>query len=55
MVASDSSGRGFFIRPGLHVSTGYVTDPLPQLAELRIQLVVTDAEYETAKANALDP
>ena len=47
------SGRGFFIRPGFHVCTGYVTDPLPQLAELRTQGVITDAEYETAKANAL--
>jgi len=47
------AGRGFFIRPGFHVSTGYVTDPLPQLAELRTQGVITDAEYESAKANAL--
>jgi hypothetical protein len=47
------SGRGFVIRPGFHVGTGYVDDPLAQLAELRSQGVLTDAEYETAKANAL--
>jgi hypothetical protein len=46
-------GRVFFIRPGFHVSTRYVTDPLSQLAELRTQGVITDAEYESAKANAL--
>jgi len=40
-------------RPGLSVTTGYVDDPLPQLAELRAQGVRTDAEYESAKANAL--
>jgi hypothetical protein len=32
---------------------GYVDDPLPRLAELRTQGVLTDAEYESAKANAL--
>jgi hypothetical protein len=47
------SGRGIFIRPGFHVSTGYIADPLPQLAELRTQGVITDAEYESAKAHAL--
>jgi hypothetical protein len=47
------SGRGFVIRPGFHVCTGYVDDPLPQLAELRTQGVLTDAEYESARANAL--
>jgi len=47
------SGRGFFIRPGFHVSTGYVTDPLPQFTELRTQGVITNAEYESAEANAL--
>lgn len=47
------AGRGFVIRPGFHVSTGYVDDPLPQLAELRAQGVLTDADYESAKINAL--
>jgi hypothetical protein len=47
------AGRGFVIRPGFNVCTGYVDDPLPQLAELRAQGVLTDAEYESAKANAL--
>jgi hypothetical protein len=42
------------IRPGFHVSTGYVDDPRPQLAELRAQGVLTDAEYESAKVNALE-
>ncbi|HUA45512.1 MAG TPA: hypothetical protein VMA77_09815 [Solirubrobacteraceae bacterium] len=48
------AGRGFVIRPGFLVSTGYVSDPLPQLAELRAQGVITPAEYETARANALE-
>jgi hypothetical protein len=47
------SGRGFVIRPDFHVGTGYVDDPLAQLAELRTQGVLTEAEYESAKANAL--
>jgi hypothetical protein len=47
------AGRGFVIRPGLHVTTGYVSDPLQQLAEMRAQGVITDAEYESSKANAL--
>jgi Short C-terminal domain len=47
------AGRGFVIRPGFLISTGYVNDPLPQLAELRAQGVLTDEEYESAKANAL--
>src|SRR6185312_10250501 len=46
------SGRAFVIRPGFHVCTGYVDDPVPQLAELHTQGVLTDAEYESAKANA---
>jgi len=41
------------IRPDFHVGTGYVDDPLAQLAELRTQGVLTEAEYESAKANAL--
>ncbi len=49
------AGRGFMIRPGYSVMTGYVDDPLPQLAELRAQGAITAAEYETAKANALAP
>jgi hypothetical protein len=46
------SGRGFVIRADFHVGTGYVDDPPAQLAELRTQGVLTDAEYESAKANA---
>jgi hypothetical protein len=42
-----------FCRALYHLCTGYVTDPLPQLAELRAQGVITDGEYESAKANAL--
>lgn len=41
------------IHPGFHVSTGYVDHTLPQLAELRAQGVLTDADYESAKLNAL--
>jgi len=47
------AGRGFLIRPGFHVMTGYVDDPLPQLDELRAQGTITDAEYESAKAHAV--
>ena len=47
------AGRGFQIRTGFNVMTGYVNDPLPHLAEMHAQGVVTDAEYESAKANAL--
>jgi Short C-terminal domain len=43
-----SSGRGFQIRPGFSVMTGYVTDAVAQLARLRDQGVITDAEYDTA-------
>jgi hypothetical protein len=46
------AGRGFVIRPGFHVMTGYVTDPLSQLARMKAQGVITDAEYESARANA---
>ena len=42
------SGRGFPIRPGFSVMTGYVTDAVAQLARLRDQGVITDAEYDTA-------
>lgn len=48
-------GRGFVIHPGFTVSTGYVHDPLPRLAELHAEGVLTDAEYETAKAYAAGP
>lgn len=51
--SSPGAGRGFVIRPGLSISTGYVDDPLPQLAELHAQGVITDAEHEAAKFNAL--
>lgn len=46
------SGRAFVIRSGFIVSTGYVEDPLPRLAQLRADGVLTDAEYESAKTNA---
>jgi hypothetical protein len=42
------SGRGFPIRPGFHVATGYVTDAVAQLAAMRDQGVITDAEYDSA-------
>jgi hypothetical protein len=45
-----SSARGFPIRPGFSVITGYVTDPVAQLARLRDQGVITDAEYDAARA-----
>jgi hypothetical protein len=46
-----ASARGFPIRPGFSVITGHVTDPVAQLARLRDQGVITDAEYDTARAN----
>lgn len=42
------SGRGFRIRPGFSVTTGYVTDAVAQLTRLRDQGVITDGEYDTA-------
>jgi hypothetical protein len=42
------SGRGFRIRPGLSVTTGYVTDAVAQLTRLLDQGVITDGEYDTA-------
>ncbi len=42
------AGRGFHIRPGFSVTTGYVTDPVAQLTALRDQRVITDAEYQSA-------
>lgn len=47
------AGRGFPIHRGFNVMTGYVDDPLPPLAEMRSQGVLTDAEYESAKTNTL--
>ena len=47
------AGRGFTICPGFVIGTGYVEDPLPQLAMMHAQGVLTDAEYESAKANTL--
>lgn len=38
---------------GFDIFTGYVNDPLPQLAEMHAQGVLTDAEYESAKAIAV--
>jgi hypothetical protein len=42
------SGRGFVIRPGFSVMTGYVTDAVAQLVKLRRQGTITDAEYDQA-------
>jgi hypothetical protein len=42
------SGRGFTIRPGFSVMTGYVTDAVAQLAAMHEQGVITDAEYDSA-------
>lgn len=42
------SARGLPIRPGFWVITGYVSDAVAQLAHLRDQGVITDAEYATA-------
>jgi hypothetical protein len=42
------SGRGFPIRPGFSIMTGYVTDAVAQLAAMRDQGVITDAEYDSA-------
>jgi hypothetical protein len=47
------AGRDFPVRPGFSIMTGYVDDSLSQLAGLRARGVLTDAEYESAKANAL--
>ncbi len=44
-----ASGRGFSIRPGFSVMTGYVSDALAQLVKLRAQGVISDIEYESAK------
>jgi hypothetical protein len=44
------SGRGFPIRPGFHVTTGYVTDAVAQLDAMLDQGVITDAEYDSALA-----
>lgn len=43
-------GRGTVIRPGFHISTGYVDDKLSLLDGLHAQGVITDDEYETAKS-----
>ena len=43
------AGRGFPIRPGFSVMTGYVTDAVEQLAKLRGQGIITHAEYDTAR------
>lgn len=42
------SGRDFPISPGFHVITGYVIDAVAQLAAMREQGVITDAEYDSA-------
>jgi hypothetical protein len=42
------SGRGFTIRPGFSIMTGYVSDAVAQLAAMRDQGVITDTEYDTA-------
>ena len=45
------SGRGFPIRPGFSVMTGYVTDAVAQLGRLRGQGVITDVEYDAAMSD----
>jgi hypothetical protein len=45
-------GRAFPIRPCFSVSTGYASDPVAQLARLRDQGVISDTEYDSAKAHA---
>ena len=48
------SGRGFSIRPGFSVTTGYVSDAVAQLVKLRDQGVITDAEHDSAKSYLAD-
>jgi hypothetical protein len=48
------SGRGFPIRPGFSVMTGYVRDAAAQLVQLRDQGVITDSEYDTATSYLAD-
>lgn len=45
-------GRAFPIRPGFIISTRYVSDPVAQLATLREQGVISDSEYDSARARA---
>lgn len=40
--------RGFSIRRGFTIGTGYASDPAAQLAELRAQGVITDREHDEA-------
>ena len=48
------SGRGFPIRPGFSVMTGYVSDAVAQLVKLRAQGVISDREYDSAKTYLAD-
>ena len=47
-------GRGFPIRPGFSVMTGYVSDAFAQLVKLRDQGVISDREYDSAKTYLAD-
>ncbi len=48
------SGRGFPIRPGFSVTTGYVRDAAAQLVRLREQGVISDREHDSAKTYLAD-
>ena len=49
-----NAGRGFPIRPGFSVMTGYVSDAVAQLVKLRDQGVISHAEHESAKTYLAD-
>lgn len=49
-----NSGRGFPIRRGFTVMTGYVSDAVAQLGKLREQGVISDGEYDSAKTYLAD-
>ena len=49
-----NAGRGFPIRPGFSVMTGFVSDPVAQLVKLRDQGVISHAEHESAKTYLAD-
>jgi hypothetical protein len=49
-----NAGRGFPIRPGFNVMTGYVSDAVAQLVKLRDQGTISHAEYDSAKTYLAD-
>ncbi len=49
-----NAGRGFPIRPGFSVMTGYVSDAVAQLVKLRDQGVISSREYGSAKTYLAD-